>query len=148
MTELQHRYALDFYLIGDVSEDLVMRTLLFVQRLGKKGRWPAGRPQFVDELDEDSATQPEDLPIRTVGAVVPLRDPRTGISAREDSQDLEAVRRVVEGLRAFTAALGLTVELQLGGVYAGRIANGHADHLVEVGLISEWEKSVAERSPK
>ena len=145
MTERQHHYALDFYLVGEFTEDVVMRVLLFVQHLSKKGRWPAGKPEFVDDLDESSCTRPEDSPIRTVGGTVPLRDPRVGVSAQEDAEDLDSVRHVVEQLSAFTAALNLTVELQLGGLYVGRIENGRPDRLVAVGLLAEWARTLGGR---
>ncbi len=140
--EAEHDYYLSFFLEPPFDEDTVMRVLLLVQHMGKSGRWPRGRPDFVDQTDEASATRPEDEPIRTVGGLVPLRAPGAGSSKAGEARELERVTQVINRLCEFTSAVDASFEVQLGGKYVGRVAKGEPDTLLSKGLLDEWERSV------
>lgn len=134
------QYGLSFRLAGDYTEDHVTRVQLLVGHMVKKRKWPAGLPDFFDEVEDASELGPHDYPARFVGGFVPLHRPRPALAPATDRADFEATAYVVEQLVDFTGKLDLTVELELGGTGAGRIRAGVADELVTVGLLGEWER--------
>ncbi|MBO6933879.1 MAG: hypothetical protein JJ863_02850 [Deltaproteobacteria bacterium] len=139
---MDHDYDLSFFLEPPFDEDTVMRVLLLVQHMGKSGRWPRGRPDFVDQTDEASATRPEDEPIRTVGGLVPLHAPGAGRSSAGEARELERVTQVINRLCEFSSAVDASFEVQLGGKYVGRVAKGEPDTVLSKGLLEVWKRSV------
>ncbi|MEM1416880.1 MAG: hypothetical protein AAGH15_18425 [Myxococcota bacterium] len=139
---MNETYSLTFCLVDDFDEDSVMRVRLLVGHVGKKGRWPVGRPSFFDEVDADSATRPDDVPIRVVGGAVPLRRPGPSLSHRHDREDFERASTVVQRLTEFAKVVGVAFELYLGGQYVGRVQPDGPDRLVAEGLLGEWERSL------
>lgn len=95
--------------------------------------WVAGRPEFVDETDSESCTRPEDLPIRTVGVVLPVTDPDThpGTPQRE-------VVRFVDALTWFCRQQSVEFTVQLDETYVGAVTADGADRLLRDGLIELW----------
>jgi hypothetical protein len=96
-------------------------------------RWTLTPPIFVDETDDSSCTQPEDEPIRTIGALltVTLRD-------ASPATPVEEVQRFLDAMAEFSARRGVDMEIELDATHAGRIRNGVIDDVAREGLIATW----------
>lgn len=121
------------YLSGAFSPDDPAALAALGGELAATQVWSAGPPEFIDELDDASSTQPGDQPIRTVGLLLPTEGGTDGSSA-----SAEDVSRFVAALSRFSQERGLELELQLGSIYAGEIRAGQPDRLVREGLLGGW----------
>jgi hypothetical protein len=95
--------------------------------------WLHEPPRFVDETDDESATQPEDEPVRTVGVALPVREASVPpVPTRAE------VARMIDALAEFSAERGAEFEVQLGDTYVGEIRHGASDRLLLEGLLATW----------
>lgn len=95
--------------------------------------WTVAPPEFVDEVDQDSVTAPEDEPIRTLGATL-----RVSEAQETPGTTREEVSRFLEGFRELTSAFAVEFEVELDGVYAGDIRDGLLSKTLQSGLLATW----------
>lgn len=109
-------------------------------------------PEFVDEEDASSCTEPDDVPIRTVAGFVKLysgfppwcdRLPRS-----VDRAQLEGVRAVVDAMAAVSAAAHVDIVFEYADEAIGWIQGGAPDDSLTVGLLGEWERVLRERESR
>jgi hypothetical protein len=111
-----------------------------VAQLNEDRLWSGGPIRFVNEIDASSASQPEDVPIHTVGGTLQLRRQDDSPPSIEAAQ-LAEVELLMERLRAFTRSAG-SVVIQYDGEEIGGIENGEMDRSLSVGLLDEWRARV------
>lgn len=129
------------YFSDDFDDDDVSAMGDLAVELAATGEWTVAPPAFVDETDDSSSTQPDDEPIRTVGAVLPLTydgGPTAPV------RDLTAF---VDALVAFSVAREVPFELELDGTFVGEIRDGAPDALIRDGLLATWEGGDAGTAP-
>ena len=113
----------------------------------KRSKWVLGAPVFIDST-EISITNDRhgDQPIRTLGGELQIYSavpPWSNKLPKEiDRQHYEEVNLIVQHMRQFSEATGLTLGFELDGVSVGWIKAGKLDKMLEIGLLAEWKKSV------
>jgi hypothetical protein len=129
------------FAIEDADTDAATVVASLIRDLNDQRDWTCGDIEFVDELDETSATRPEDEPIRTLGGVLTLTRP-TSDPGNERSQN-EDVEFLVDRLCEFSRS-GRVLVIEYDGEEIGEIREGRADAAVRVGLLGEWCKPLRE----
>ncbi|MFO0696672.1 MAG: hypothetical protein U0230_24090 [Polyangiales bacterium] len=126
------RYLLA-YVSSDFTDEVIEHLRSLVKNLATNGAWSREPPDLVDQMEEDSATRPEDEPLRTVGVVLVVSDP----GAAEETPVSEPAR-LVDALSTFSKQQAVDFELQLGETYVGEIRSGVPDELIREGLLARW----------
>jgi hypothetical protein len=126
-------HALLVYLSGDFSEADVTAFGTAVRELGRSQRWTLEAPELIDQTDASSCTQPEDQPIRTLGARLPVTGPE-----EVPGTPVQEVRALIEGLASLSRSRSLEMEVQLDNTYVGEICSGVIDRLLREGLLERW----------
>jgi hypothetical protein len=129
------------FAIEDADSDSATVTAALVRDLNEQREWTHGEIAFVDELDEISATQPHDEPIRTLGGVLTLTRPTDDLA--DERSHYEDVEFLIGRLCEFSSG-GLTLVIEYDGEEVGEIRDGQADVSLRVGLLGEWRKRVRE----
>ena len=97
-------------------------------------QWSRGEPRFVDEVDGDSGTRPDDEPVRTIGLLLVVSGP-----GEHPPTLASELARLIDALGAFSKDEGVDFELHLDDTYAGEIREGVPDRLVLDGLVARWD---------
>lgn len=95
--------------------------------------WTLEPPEFIDETDDDSCLEPEDEPIRTVGALLLVTHPDD--APRTPVEELEAF---VTFLADFAKRRNVEFELEINDTYTGTITPAGPDEYVRRGLLESW----------
>ena len=129
------------FAIEDADSDSATVTATLVRDLNEQREWTHGEIAFVDEVEEISATNQKDEPVRTLGGVLTLTGPTDDL-ASERSQ-YEDVEFLIERLCEFSSG-GRTLVIEYDGGEIGEVRDGQADVSLRVGLLGEWRKRVQE----
>ena len=125
------------FAIEQADSDSAEVIASLVRGLNEQQKWTHGKIVFVDDLDEVSATQPDDEPVRTLGGVLTLTQP-TRDHADESSQYAE-VEFLVDRLCEFSNG-GHTLVIEYDGEEIGEIRDGRADTSLRDGCSESGEK--------
>jgi hypothetical protein len=129
------------FTIEDADPDAATVIASLVRDLNEHRDWVSGEIALVDELDEISATHPDDQPIRTLGGVLTLTRPTSDLSY-ERSQ-YEDVEFLIDRLCEFSSG-GRILVIEYDGEVVGEIRGGRADASLRHGLLGEWRKRLRE----
>lgn len=121
------------YFSGDFTNRDAGDLRVLLEGLLAQGEWARGAPEFIDQLEEDSRTRPEDEPVRTVGVRLEVSEP-----GENPSTPVNDATRLVEALAGFSLKHGVEFEFQLDGTFVGEVRNGEADRLLRDGLLARW----------
>jgi hypothetical protein len=137
------RQKLVFFIAQDVDDELRLKVKEFVEQLAGTRHWLNGPPRFVDEIDETPSSDPDDLPIESLGGFIEIFSawPPWNLPRDVDLQHLREVEDFVAALRRFSRQNWLEIELQLDQTFVGEIQNGEMDVLLAEGLLGEWRRT-------
>jgi hypothetical protein len=125
----------------DADSDSAEAVASLVRSLKQQREWTYGEIAVVDDLDEASATQPDDAPIPTLGGILKLTRP-TGHHVDERSQ-YEDVEFLVDRLCEFSDS-GHALVVEYEGEELGEIRDGRADASLREGLLGVWSERLHE----
>jgi len=125
-----------FFAVEEPSVQVAEAVEAFVAGLNAERQRCGGSPAFIDDVDEDSATDPGDAPIWTLGGVLALTGPSDNLDA--ERAQLEDVEFLVEQLADFSLS-GYAFEIEYGGELIGSVAAGEVGSIME-GLIEPWRE--------
>ena len=136
------RQKLGFFIAQDVNDELRLKVREFIQQLAGTRHWLNGPPRFVDKTDETSSSDPDDLPIESLGGYIEIFSawPPWNLPRDIDIQHLREVEDLVAALRHLSRQNGLAIELQLDEKFVGEIQSGEIDPLLADGLLGEWRR--------
>jgi len=132
------------YLLFAVEEPdpvAVGAVALLVEELNRARAWSLGELAFVNEIDEDAGSEPNDVPVWTVGGALPLSRP-SGDLGRERSQFAD-VEFLIGRLCAWSER-GYSLVVEYDNEEIGSITGGVADSSLHDGLLGEWRKALHE----
>lgn len=139
-----------FAIDGDGGSDDVTAMHEAVVALASSREWGVEPPEFVNETDDSSCTDPGDQPIVTIGGVLRLYSsfPPWGsrLPLEIDRAQLEDARAVIAAMAALSRERGLTIVFEYDGEAIGSIDEGTIDDSLATTFVSEWERSLAARS--
>jgi len=137
------RQKLVFFIAQDVDDELRLKVREFVQQLAGTRHWLNGPPRFVDEVDDTPSSDPDDLPIESLGGYIEIFSawPPWKVPRDVDIQHLREAEHLVAALCHFSRQNGLTIEMQLDEKFVGEIQNGEMDVLVAEVLLGEWRRT-------
>ena len=121
------------YLSGDYSEADVAGLRTLQTELASVGPWTSGPPEFVDQIEEDSRTQAEDEPVRTVGILLMVEE-----RGRSPETPASEPKRLVDAVAQFSKTHSVEFEFQLDSTYVGQVRGGTPDRLLREGLLDAW----------
>ena len=107
--------------------------------------WVPEPPQFIDDTDHESVTRPGDVPIRTVGVLVPLLAPESEgekLSLAEDQRQLQQAERFLNAMSDFSTRTGALLRVHYNEEEIGEIAGRDISRGVIDGLLVPWRKAV------
>jgi ABC-type nitrate/sulfonate/bicarbonate transport system substrate-binding protein len=137
-----------FFVDDDFVEEDVQALTEFVRQLASSYEWSLGPPELVDQMEAIPASHAEDEPIRTLGGVLRLHFPETEGGTRLDREtdlaDFRQTQFLVARLCELSKRRDLELCLELDERHVGTITRGRADELIRVGLLGEWERTLAE----
>jgi hypothetical protein len=130
------RSTFTFWVSGSQLSDEVLSLMQSALVAVSNSRtWVIGPPELADENDGE---------VRMIGGSLDLYTaiPPFGsqLPKEVDRSHLEEVSAIVAALASFSKETGLELSLALDQTYVGRIKNGEADKLIQVGLLGEWRK--------
>jgi hypothetical protein len=129
-----------FY-IEEPTVEAVAELQALVHDLNSAREWTAGTVAFVNEVDADSITQPEDEPIWSLGGTLWLDEPSRD---SHDRKQLEDVSFLISRLCGFSAATGYDLVVEYNREAVGWIENGRADRGLTEVLLREWDIGLGE----
>ena len=127
------------FAIEDADPDSATAIASLIRDLNEQREWMYGEIAFVDGLDEISATQPGDEPIRTLGGVLTLTRPTSDLG--QERSQYKDVEFLVDRLCEFSSG-GPTLVIEYDGEEVGEIRDGRADVSLSDGLLGEWRNRV------
>ena len=138
------RQKLLFFIAQDLDSELRLKVREFVQQLAGRRHWLNGPPRFVDETDEATSSDSDDLPIETLGGYIEIFSawPPWSLPRDVDIQHLREVEDLVAALRQFSRQNGLAIELEFDGKFVGEIEHGEMDSLLSDVLLGEWRRAL------
>ena len=132
-----------FCLTGEYSEEDVRALQGLLRQMAADRAWHRAPPAFVDERDASSCSQPDDVPIRTVGGVFILEAPASVPDRSTETRQLEEVEYLVGRLAGFSRDRQVELELELAGEFIGDIVDGDVSQSISTGLIDEWRRGLS-----
>ena len=121
------------YLSEDCSAAHVEALSQVAESLARERVWSRGVPQFVDDVDDSSRTQPEDSTVRTVGVQLLVSEP-----GEHPPTPVDEPTRLLEALAKFSGMHALALEVQYGHEVIGAIVNGVMDTSLRKGFLDAW----------
>ena len=128
------------FLVDDLDEKNMLAFKAFVKSLDDV-HWNHGSPYFIHEIDEESCTQKDDIPLVTLGCGIFIpENPESSIGIEVAS--LNDVIQLIDHLKRYSREMMAEIELELDGDYIGTIEDGDSTSGVFEGLISPWKKLI------
>ena len=135
------RQVLSFVIEGEVDDRLASGLRTLIEGLAGSRRWTIGRPEFIDEEEDD-----EDGPARLVGgrlgiysAWPPWNDHLPPEIDREQFQECDLL---IRSLADFSAARHVEIALHLDRTNVGWIEDGEMGRSLAEGLLGEWRRTL------
>jgi hypothetical protein len=127
-----------FFVDGDYNPSQVERFHQLVEDLGSVRSWILNPPVFVDEGEENPPT---------LGVYLDLyaADRPDALPLAMERLILDEVKAVLSLVKEFSKEQSLPFGAALEGELIGSVENGEPDEFLQVGLIGEWERILAER---
>lgn len=141
------RARLLLYVYDDLNALLVESMRQLVAELASRRTWIVAPPGFVDATEApEHPDDPEDLPIRTVGALLEQHSllPPWGdqVPPEVDRSMLEETKATVAALSEFSARHQVEIAVELDDEFIGVITDGVPDDAISDGLLGEWERAL------
>jgi hypothetical protein len=132
------RIQLAVYIIRDFDDydDSILRFQSFIKLLNAQ-QWNHGIPQFFDQIDDESCTRPEDVPIRSVGCVLSFPN-NVEREINIEQASYADVSLLVSLLEDYSRENAEEFDIELDGEYIGSIEDGEVDQSLTVGLLDAW----------
>jgi hypothetical protein len=133
-----------FFIAQDVDDELRLKVKEFVDQLAGMRHWLNGPPQYLDETDDTPSSDPDDLPIESLGGYIEIFSawPPWKVPYDVDLQHLREAEDLVEALCRFSRQNDLAIEMQLDQKFIGEIQNGEMDVLLAEVLLGEWRRKL------
>lgn len=135
-----------FFVESDLEDGGKAREVIrdAIERLANSRSWVIHPPLFVDEIDEESCSDPADEPIETVGGYLEIyaaSSPERAPLAIELAQ-LAEVEALVGMLNELSTRAGFDFGLELDGELIGFVSEGRPDSSLETGLLGAWRSQL------
>jgi hypothetical protein len=121
------------YATSDLTDEDIAALKALVASLAPSEVWTVSPPRFVDEVDDSSATKPDDEPVRTTGISLAISSPGTA-----PGTPVSEPERFLSAIADFSGSRQIEFEVQLDGTYVGEISSGKMDRLLREGLLAQW----------
>ncbi|MCA9250523.1 MAG: hypothetical protein KDA54_05270 [Phycisphaerales bacterium] len=125
-------FGLLFFFSDEFDESDVVAMEEFVNSCPSHPSWPDVPVEFVDHVDDTELTNPEDVPVRTVGGFLSI--PRA-VDNKSDEQERKTLDQLIEALIRFTKTRSCEIELELDRELVGNIKNGVPSKSLLLGLL-------------
>ena len=136
-----------FYMSGALDESHVVLMRNLVHRMAEEQNWTIEAPVFIDETEEPDTSNVDDVPIRTVGAVLRIYSglpPWDATLPKEVDRALfNEVSFVVREIAGLSKSAGLEFAAELDGEAVGWIENGILNKMLRDGLLEPWRRSLS-----
>lgn len=132
--------------MDEIDDKMRAKIERLVERMAGSRDWVLAPPEFVDVVEDDSCTEPDDLPIVTLGGILQLYSafPPHEVPREIDLAQLHEVESLIAQLLEFAREQQIDFEFEFNGESIGEIVDGELDHSMEKGLLGEWRKHLDE----
>lgn len=136
----------------DITEDAIDAMRAAIASLASSRSWTIAPPEFIDEEDNSSSTQPGDQPIVTVGGFVQLYSsfPPWGerLPTTVDRAQYEEAKAIVDAMATYSREKQLDLVFEYEDEAIGYIERGAPDEGLTVGLLAEWDRVLRDREAR
>jgi hypothetical protein len=136
-----------FHVAQDLSDPLRESVRSFVAGLKSICDWYIGPPVFLQDVDANDLSSPDDVPVETLGGYLEIYSsmPPWSLPAEVDSRHYREVTALISALRDFSRREHVALELALDGTFVGTITEGEMDKSLVQGLLEPWKRQLGQR---
>lgn len=105
-------------------------------------KWQYLYPEFVDHVDEASSTDPDDVPIRTVGGILWLPPHSSSVKKCDEFELVQDCRHFIVESAKLSLHLDSPIVYEFNGIEIGEARGGNPCREIEEHFLKPWETQI------